>query len=285
MKQGVNCGQTDLIYWLSAVLISCFGLVSAPSFAASSLAEALTLEHRLESTARDTFRHPTETLEFFDVKPDQTVIEIWPGGGWYTEILAPYLRDAGKLYAAHFDPEADKEYFQKSRQKFLKKLEAKPELYKKVEVTAFATNKPFEIAPAASADRVLTFRNLHNWYMNDQQDEGVKTAFKAFYKALKPGGILGVVEHRLPKSRPESAQDKSGYMHQDYVIRMAKAAGFKLVASSEINANKQDTTDYAEGVWSLPPSLRGDPAHQVRFQAIGESDRMTLKFMKPNKAE
>lgn len=264
-------------------------IVSIPAAYAgkSSLKAVLKGEHRSEAfVARDKYRNPKETLKFFGVKPKMTVVEIWPGGGgWYTEILAPYLRDKGKLYAAQFNPDSDIKYFQRGRKKFLEKIAAKPDIYDRVEVTTFDPPEHVDIAPPASADYVLTFRNVHNWYMYGSGEERLVSAFKAFYDVLKPGGLLGVVEHRLPASRPLSDQDKSGYMRQDYVIQIAEKVGFKLVDESEINANPKDTADHPKGVWTLPPSLRLKDKDRERYVAIGESDRMTLKFKKPKAAK
>lgn len=210
-----------------------------------------------------------------------TVVEIWPGGkGWYTGILAPWLRDQGTLYAAHFNEDSPSEFYRKSRQQFLEMTAASPALYAEVIVTAFNPPAHTDIAPAGSADRVLTFRNVHNWYMRGGGDERVLAAFEAFYKALKPGGILGVVEHRLPAERSLSEQRHSGYMREDYVIRMAEQAGFRLLKRSEINANPADTADHPEGVWTLPPSLRLGDDRKAYYTGIGESDRMTLAFIK-----
>lgn len=251
----------------------------------SGLQQAISGKHRTAAyVERDRYRNPAQTLEFFDVDSSMTVVEIWPGsGGWYTEILAPYLRKNGKLYAAHFDPQSDSEYYAKSLKKFMAKLADQPAIYDAVEVTAFNAKKKLDIAPPGSADRVLTFRSVHNWY-GSGKDEQVKASFKAFYTALKPGGILGVVEHRLPVSRPLSDQESGGYMRQDHVIKLAEAAGFKLMASSEINANSKDTADHPKGVWTLPPTLRLKDENRDHYLSIGESDRMTLKFVKPAEA-
>lgn len=231
--------------------------------------------------ARDGYRNPYETLRFFGVQPHHTVVEISPGGGWYTEILAPYLRESGQLYAAHFDPDSAVTYYQRSRKNFLDKLAGDPTRYDRVTVTAFAPPDLTDIAPAASADRVLTFRNVHNWYMRGKGEDTLNAAFAAFFRALKPGGVLGVVEHRLPADRPLADQDDSGYMREDVVIAAARAAGFQLEAQSNINANPLDTADHPAGVWSLPPSLRGGEDTAGHYLTIGESDRMTLRFVKP----
>lgn len=251
----------------------------------SNLQQAIAGKHRTASyVERDRYRHPAKTLDFFGVDSSMTVVEIWPGsGGWYTEILAPYLRKNGKLYAAHFDPQSDSEYYAKSRKKFKTKLADQPAIYDAVEVTTFSATKKLDIAPAGSTDRVLIFRSVHNWY-SAGKDEEVKASFKVFYTALKPGGILGVVEHRLPESRPLSDQESGGYMRQDQVIKLAEAAGFKLMSSSEINANPKDTADHPKGVWTLPPTLRLKDENRDHYLSIGESDRMTLKFVKPEDA-
>jgi len=261
----------------TAAMLS-FGLAMPAS--AVELDTVIDAEHRQESAKRDEYRHPQATLDFFEIKPDMTVVEIWPGGsGWYTEILAPYLRDAGTLYTAHVNPKAG-DYYKKSRAQFEKKLTSEPERYDHVKITTFDPPKLIDIAPEGSADRVLTFRNIHNWYQKGGGDERVLAAFQAFYKVLKPGGMLGVVEHRLPADQDKQSQEASGYMHQAYVVDMAKKAGFELVEASEINANPKDKANHPDGVWSLPPGLRAGEKNRDKYQAIGESDRMTLKFKK-----
>ena len=243
----------------------------------SALQKAIAGQQRsAEHKARDKYRHPQQTLEFFDVKDTMTVVEIWPGEGWYTEILAPYLRDKGKLYAAHFSADAEEPYFKKGLHNFVNKLHEQPKVYGKVELTALQPPQALQIAPDGSADRVLTFRNIHNWMKNDQ----AAAVFSAMYKALKPGGILGVVEHRNNLLKPQSANAESGYVSEDYVIALARNAGFEFLGKSEINANSKDTKDYP--VWALPPSLALKDKDREKYLAIGESDRMTIKFMKPN---
>jgi len=273
-------------YLASILLLISQCVVNQLAFADNNdLAKVIKSEHRSQKNlARDIYRHPLETLEFFDVQPTHSVVEIWPGAeGWYTEILAPYLREKGKLYAAFSNPDAEDSYQKKARTKFIAKLEANPTLYNQVVLTRFDPPEFIDIAPAESVDRVLTFRNAHNWYI-DSGDKGVITAFSAFYRALKPGGILGIEEHRLPLSRSADDQKNSGYLHADYVIKMAEKAGFKLLATSEINANPKDKANYPQGVWTLPPSLRLGDTDREKYLAIGESDRMTLKFIKPVKA-
>ena len=245
----------------------------------SSLQAAINGEHRpSQHTNRDIYRHPQATLDFFAVEPDMTVVEIWPGGkGWYTEILAPYLKDRGLLYVAHFDEKSTTPYFSKNFTKFKQKLAANPDVYGRVIMTTLQPPEQLEIAPAGSADRVLTFRNIHNWMKSGQALQ----VFEAMYLALKPGGILGVVEHRNAAPTEQDPKAQSGYVTEAYVIHLAEQIGFKLVAKSAINANPKDTHDHPKGVWSLPPSLRGGEENKNHFENIGESDRMTLKFIKP----
>jgi len=244
----------------------------------TSLQQAIAGKHRsAEHKARDKYRHPQQTLEFFDVKENMTVVEISPGEGWYTEILAPYLKDKGKLYAAHFSAHAEQPYFKKGLENFVKKLHKRPKVYGKVELTELQPPEFLRIAPDGSADRVLTFRNVHNWMKNDQ----AAAVFSAMYKALKPGGILGIVEHRNSTLKQQDTKAESGYVSEDYVIALARNAGFEFLGKSEINANSKDTKDYPEGVWTLPPSLALKDKDRKKYLAIGESDRMTTKFVKP----
>ena len=254
-------------------------LKQTPKVLPTNLAEAVESQFRTaDNKARDQYRHPVQTLEFFGVKPNMTVVEISPSRGWYTQILAPYLAQSGKYYAATTPSEVN-EYFKKSNDAFNDWVKSHPELEGKVTVTQFSPPTLIEVAPAESADMVLTFRNVHNWMAAGSQD----AAFKAFYKALKPGGILGVVEHRANDRNKQDPKAKSGYVSEKHVIALAKKAGFKFVAKSEINANSKDTKDYPDGVWTLPPALRLGEKDRARYQDIGESDRMTLKFVKPTK--
>lgn len=252
-----------------------------PSYAATkALKEAINHPSRSAvNKARDVHRHPYETLSFFDVKADSTVVEISPGGGWYTEILAPLLKEKGKYYAAHQPADATSEYAKRTRAAYMEKLASDP-VYNAVTVTGFAPDKFYEVAPAGTADVVLTFRNLHNWYEKDQGEASLLTAFKTFHTALKPGGVLGVVEHRLPEAKVNTDWTDSGYMPQSMVIRVAEQAGFVLDGTSEVNANPKDTAAHPKGVWTLPPVLALKDQDKAKYVAIGESDRMTLKFRK-----
>jgi len=269
----------------SAILLTSAALLSQLAWAdhhngatASSLEELSEGAHRSASNiARNEFRHPVETLDFFGLQADMTVVEILPSTGWYTEIIAPYVRDHGKFYAAHFSPNAALSYMPPNLRAFEEKMAADPAMYGRVTVRHLNPPNEVVIAPPASADMALTFRNVHNWIMAGQEHE----FFATFYAALKPGGVLGVVEHR---AKPDAGMDvmrTSGYVTEQYVIDVATAAGFELVAKSEINANPADPTVHPEGVWTLPPNYRLGDVDRAKYLAIGESDRMTLKFVKP----
>jgi predicted methyltransferase len=231
------------------------------------------------SRARDVYRHPKETLEFFGIRQDQTVMEIWPGaGGWYTEILAPLLRDHGRYIAAGWDPALDSKFVQDGIKAFQTKLEGAPAEYGKVEVVALQYPGALAPVPPNSVDLIVTFRNLHNWMA---RDAAAPAMLKAMYTALKPGGVLGLVDHRADPKAPADPQAHTGYVNEQLAIRLAQEAGFELVAAAEINANPKDTRDYEQGVWTLPPTWRLGDKDRDRYAAIGESDRFTLKFRKP----
>ena len=245
---------------------------------AAPLEQVLDGAHRQADKARDAYRHPAETLAFFQVEPEMTVVEIWPGaGGWYTAILAPWLRDHGTFYAAQFPADSGVDFYQRALRRYIEKLEAHPALYDQVNITHLGPPEHTDIAPAESADRVLTFRNVHNW----AKAGTAEAAFESFFRALKPGGVLGVVEHRAPAGRPLAEQIESGYMTEAYVIKQAEKAGFMLEANASINANPADDTEHPAGVWTLPPTLRLGEQDRARYLDIGESDRMTLRFRKP----
>jgi len=219
--------------------------------------------------ARDQYRHPAETLKFFGIRPDMTVIEIYPSGGWYTEILAPYLNPNGHYVAAI-------EKGSKGVTAMRNKFADKPAQYKLAEIREFDHKVP-NLGPANSADMVLTFRNVHNWAADGTAD----AMFKAFFKVLKPGGVLGVEDHRADKGKKMDDVVNTGYLPTDYVIKLATDAGFKLAGESEVNANPKDNHDHPKGVWTLPPVLELKDQDKAKYQAIGESDRMTLRFVKP----
>jgi predicted methyltransferase len=263
-----------------AVLATGCASTSTRATTAAKLDTILSSPHRSAANrARDGARHPKETLLFFGLRPEMHVLEIWPDpAGWYTEIIAPVVREQGKYYASIIGGDPASQNITNRITTFRAKLESNPALYDKVEVTTFASGAP-DIAPPGSLDMVLTFRNIHNWMARDWAPE----AFQKMYKALKPGGVLGVVEHRGDPSKPQDPQAKSGYVNEQYAIDLAEGAGFKLVAKSEINANPKDTKDYEQGVWTLPPVFRLGDKDREKYAGIGESDRFTLKFVKPER--
>lgn len=251
---------------------------SGMAYADNGLDKAIKSEFRqAENASRDIYRHPLETLTFFGISPTQTVIELWPGNGWYTEILAPYLAPKGQYIAASFETNpsintSGNRYRAKTGIKFDAWMAANKNLFGQAKTITFDPPHKMDLGVDGSADLVLTFRNLHNWASVDQ----LGNVFTASYKVLKEGGVFGVVEHRGNKGMSLS----NGYMDQTEMIALAEKAGFTLEQSSEINSNPKDTKDYAKGVWTLPPSYALGDTDKEKYQAIGESDRMTLKFIK-----
>ena len=229
-----------------------------------------------KNKARDQYRHPKETLEFFGLKPGMTLIEMTPGGGWYAEILAPLMKGNGHYIAAIAIPKKKEGEDAQDKDALTKKFEADSAQYADAKVEQFEPKAP-SLGPANSADMVVTFRNVHNWL----GDDTAPAKFKAFFDVLKPGGVLGVTDHRAAPGTDLEKTKKSGYIPEDLVIKLATDAGFKLDAKSEINANPKDTKDYEEGVWTLPPTLTLKDKDKDKYLAIGESDRMTLRFVKP----
>lgn len=252
------------------------GCAATPAGAPEGLAPLLAAPHRSPgNVARDPYRHPLETLAFFGVRADSTVVEILPGsGGYYLELLAPFLKEKGRYIAANRDELAPPNYLEDHR-KLLARLAADPANYGKVVVTKFNADR-HEIAPPGSADFVLTFRNLHNWIERGEAE----AALRAFHRALKPGGVLGVVDHRGRTDQSQEAQMKSGYVREDVAIALIEKAGFRLAGRSEVNANPKDGKDHPAGVWTLPPTYRLKDVDRAKYAAIGESDRFTLKFVK-----
>jgi len=246
--------------------------------AAAALDQILASPHRSAGNrARDASLHPKETLIFFGMRPQMSVVEVWPAAGWYTEILAPLLHDRGELRVALMDATAG-EYARTVTDSFRGKLAAKPDVFGNVQVTTLAAPpSKAAIAPANSADMVVTFFNLHTWMMFGWQREAVA----AMYAALKPGGVLGIVEHRGDPQVPQDPKASSGYVNESYAIELIRSVGFELVGQSQINANPRDTKDYEKGVWALPPDFAAGADGHSRYSAIGESDRFTLKFRKP----
>jgi predicted methyltransferase len=268
----------------SAAVFAGLALVAACATDSSRQVTAQTLTSILagdqrteENRARDHYRHPKETLLFFGVRPQMKVMEVWPEPGWYTEVIAPLLRNSGVYYAA-VTPDPGSKHVTQRLDDFRAKLAARPDLYQHVQVVSFPLDGT-DAVPPESLDMVLTFRNIHNWMADDKAAQ----AFATMYRALKPGGVLGVVEHRGNPAVSQDPQAKSGYVNEDYAIRLIEAQGFRLGAKSEVNANPKDTKDYEQGVWTLPPSYRLGPRDHDKYAAIGESDRFTLRFVKPKK--
>ncbi|MBM4227202.1 MAG: class I SAM-dependent methyltransferase [Gammaproteobacteria bacterium] len=242
------------------------------------LEQAITGEHRAAAhKARDSQRHPKETLMFFGLEPQMQVIEMLPGAeAWYTEILAPVLREQGRLVTVMLPPDAPPPYARKQYELFNAKLDAAPALYDRIERRTMPRD-PLVLGPAGSADMVLTFRNTHGWIRAGQFDD----VYKAIFEVLKSGGILGIEQHRAPDDWDADAKAKTGYVPEKFMIEQLELIGFKLEGKSEINANPKDTKDYPDGVWTLPPSYALGDKDRAKYEAIGESDRMTLKFRKP----
>jgi predicted methyltransferase len=263
---------------LAAMLVALFGAALAPTGAAAidpALSAAIASPERLPAAvARDPVRHPAEELTFFGLAANQTVVELWPGGGYWTDILAPYLAAHGHFYAV-LGPASDADEASAAA-KWRARYGARPERYGTIIQTTLGPGQ-FDIAPPGSADLVVTFRNLHNW-----MDGGyAPQALAACFRALKPGGILGIEEHRGRADQPQDPKAKNGYVRQDYTIALAKQAGFKLVGSSEMLANARDTKDWVDGVWTLPPTLSQGDKDRERYLAVGEADNFVLKFRKP----
>lgn len=267
------------IFAMGVALVACTPKEGAANEAAAqgdsstALAAAIAAPSRTPANvARDRYRHPAETLAWFGVRPSDNVVEIWPGGGWYSEILAPYSASGGgKLTVVGPWPGGVDS---------VRKLEqAHPAAFATINYAAFPAAGGAPKVPDGSADVVLTFRNVHNWRFGGI--DAAQANFDAIFAMLKPGGILGVVEHRLPEEMDSALEEKSGYMKQSSVIAFARAAGFEVAGESDINANPRDTHDYKDGVWTLPPTYRLKDIDRAKYAAIGESDRMTLKFRKP----
>jgi predicted methyltransferase len=248
----------------------------------SALDDAMSGEHRsAENKARDKYRHPKETLAFFGFRSYMTVVEIWPGGGWYTEILAPALKENGKLYAVQYSVNPRYSYQRRYFGAFLTKAGESPDVFRDVIVTAMDFPYQLNIAPSGAADLVVTFRNAHNWVSSGYHKASAQLAFQAMFDVLKPGGVLGIVDHRWPDAENEDPHAEDGYISEQRLIAFAEEAGFEFAGRSDVNRNAKDTHDHPEGVWTLPPSLALDEQDSEKYLAIGESDRLTIKFVKP----
>jgi len=270
-----------LLQALSAVTANAaeYGLDQATSAALDS---AIGGEHRSAANrARDKYRHPKQTLAFFGFRSDMTVVEIWPGGGWYTEILAPALKENGTLYAAQYSVNPPRAYQRRYFGEFLTKAGKAPDVYGDVIITALDFPHQLEIAPRGTADLVLTFRNAHNWVAQGYGEDSGQLAFKAMFDALRPGGVLGIVDHRWPDADDEDPGSANGYISEKRLIALAERAGFEFAGHSDVNRNPRDTHDHPEGVWTLPPTLALGDDDRDSYLAVGESDRLTIKFVKP----
>ena len=228
------------------------------------------------NVARDVYRHPKETLMFFDLQTDMKILEILPGRGWYTEILAPLMKDSGELTVASFGDAHPTKYLRNVHIDFMNKINADTDTYGKVKMVVFNNGGYLNDIPDNTMDMVVTFRNTHNWIRYG----GIEEIYAAFNRVLKPGGILGVVQHRADKGTDAKTTAEKGYVPESYLINLVEDAGFELVKKSDININLADSKDYPEGVWSLPPTYREKDKDKAKYTAIGESDRMTLKFIK-----
>ena len=261
-----------------AILLSSVALAGSMSFA-ERVALGMEGQHRSDTNkARNQYRHPAETLEFFGIKDGMTVMEIWPGGGWYTEILAPAMRDHGKLIIATWDPEVEGQpsYRYELPKKMEEDFAKHPEIYDQVAFEYFSPPGSPSLGQAESIDVVVTFRNTHGWVNGGLAQD----IFNEFARVLKPGGLLGVVQHRADAGTDAAVTAKKGYVSEQAVKELATNAGFEFEDSSEVNANSKDSKDHPEGVWTLPPSLRLGDEDKEKYTAIGESDRMTLRFRK-----
>ena len=246
---------------------------------AQALDNILADPHRSEADrARDPYRHPKDTLLFFGIRPEMSVLEVWPEPGWYTDVIAPLVRDRGKYYGAVIEGDPTSQYVSARLEAYRNKLASDPTLYGNATMVTFPTNGG-DVVPPGSVDMVVTFRNMHNWMARGTAPQ----VFATIFKALKPGGVLGVTDHRGNPAVPQDPKAKSGYVTEEYAIQLIEAQGFKLVGSSEVNANPKDTKDYEQGVWTLPPTYRLGDKDREKYAAIGESDRFTLKFVKPRK--
>ncbi|PXA91969.1 methyltransferase [Nostoc sp. 3335mG] len=265
--------------FVTAIAATAFALIAATNLpqASDAIKAAVAAPTRTPANlARDQYRHPAETLAFFGVKPTDTVVEIWPGGGWYTEILAPLTKGKGTYYAAAPWPDGNK--------RVVAMQEKDAATYGAVKLAAFPWSEGQPKVPDGSADVVMTFRNVHNWRMGYQRPDKADYSAEAFaqmFRMLKKGGTLGVVDHRLPEGASDERERNSGYIKVSTIRRLAEGAGFQFVGASEVNANPKDTADWANGVWTLPPTYALKDVDRDKYAAIGESDRMTLKFRKP----
>jgi len=261
----------------TAVLVAACAAGNSRQTTAHTLTTILAGDQRsAENRARDVYRHPKETLLFFGIRPEMSVMEVWPEPGWYTEVIAPLLREKGKYYTAVIPADPANKHITQRLDEYRQKLAAHPDLYDRVVVVSFPTDGG-DAVPPGTLDMVVTFRNVHNWMARDSASQ----AFATMFRALKPGGVLGVTEHRGNPALAQDPKAKSGYVNEEYAIKLIEAQGFRLVGKSQVNANPKDTKDYEQGVWTLPPTYRLGQTDHEKYAAIGESDRSTLRFVKP----
>jgi predicted methyltransferase len=261
------------IAWLSVLFVTSLNATDTSTL----LEQAINNQHRNPvNTARDIYRHPKQTLLFFGLQPNMQVLEILPGRGWYTEILAPVLKEKGELTVASYGADHPTEYLANIHKEYIKTLDANPEIYGMIKRTLFKTDTYLAEIPDNSLDMVVTFRNTHNWIRYG----GIEDIYAAFYRVLKPGGTLGVVQHRAEKGADAKQTAENGYVPETTIIKLAEGFGFELIAKSEINSNPKDNKEHPKGVWTLPPTYRLGDENKEKYKAIGESDRMTLKFIK-----
>jgi predicted methyltransferase len=268
---------------IAVFVLTTFGAAAEEMSTVGSVEQAMWGSHRSDSNMqRNRYRHPVGTLEFFGLEQGMTVMEIWPGGGWYTEILAPVIRYKGQFIVATWDPEVEgqPDYRYRLPKQMAETFAANPDVYDQVETRYFSPPESASLGDANSIDMVLTFRNTHGWVSSGQAQD----MFNEFARVLMPGGVLGVVQHRAPDDSDMVEMAKLGYVSEKTVIELAEKAGLVLDARSEINANPRDTKDHEQGVWTLPPSLTLGEKDREKYLAIGESDRMTLRFKKPDES-
>ena len=272
--------QKPLLALMAGVLlVAGCAMPSTRQATAQALDNILADPHRPEADrARDRYRHPKDTLLFFGIRPEMSVLEVWPEPGWYTDVIAPLVRDRGKYYGAVIQADPASQYVSVRLEAYRNKLALDPTLYANASIVTFPTDGG-DVLPPESVDMVVTFRNMHNWMARGTAPQ----VFATIFKALKPGGVLGVTDHRGNPAVPQDPKAKSGYVNEEYAIQLIEAQGFKLVGSSEVNANPKDTKDYEQGVWTLPPTYRLGDQDRDKYATIGESDRFTLKFVKPRK--
>ncbi len=261
----------------SMVLLGGCAMTSTSEATAQALDNILAGPQRPEADhARDAYRHPKDTLLFFGIRPEMTVLEVWPEPGWYTDIIAPLVRDRGKYVAAVIAPDPTSRYITARLEAYRKKVASGPTLYGNPTIVTLPSNGA-DVVPPGTVDLVVSFCDLHDWMAAGTSRQVLATLFKA----LKPGGMLGIVDHRANAGVPQDPQAKNGYVNEQYAIELVQSQGFRLAGSSEVNANPKDTKDYEQGVWTLPPTYRLGDLDRDKYAGIGESDRFTLKFEKP----